>query len=169
MLEGLIPILGGELSHLVLIDQVVVNFLPNETLIFLLQIFNDLVHLGHTFDVLRISEVILFLRNESHTHLVDLILLLEGTIVLGEVILDWWVELSPSKDLAHCWVKMSQVLFLSVEMVVLLELAMLLAQNLMLDLSLSGIGSTRVRGSHFLETSSGEHVLHLIGLLVSSS
>lgn len=145
------------------------NLGSDKTLIFLFQIFNDLVHFGHSFNVNWISKVILLLGNESHTHLVDFILFLEGSSICCKVIFDWRVKLTPTQYLAHCWVKMSQVLFLAIKMVIVLELAMLVAQYLMLHLGLSRVRSARVRWSHILETSSCEHVLHLIGLFVSSS
>ena len=77
------------------------DLLSDETLIFLLQVFNDLVHLGHTFDVLRISEVILLFCDKSNSHLVDFVLLLESSVIFGKVILDWRIKLSPAQYLAH--------------------------------------------------------------------
>lgn len=169
MLHCLISVLSGELGHVFLINEVSMDFLSDEILVLLFQVFNDLVHFGHSFDVRWVSKVILLLGNELYSHFVDLILFLEGSLVGGEVILDWGVELTPAQYLAHGWVQMSQILFLAIEVVVFIKLSTILIQNLVLNLSFSAIGSARVRWSHFLETSSSEHVLNLIGLFVSSS
>lgn len=81
---------------MLLINHVSMNLFSDKTLIFFFQIFNDLVHLRHAFDVIRISKVILLLSDELYSHFVNLILLLESSFVSGEIILDWRVELSPA-------------------------------------------------------------------------
>ena len=154
---------------MLLINDISMNLLSDEILVFFFQIFNDLVHFGHSFNVNWISKVILLLSNEFYSHFVDLVLLLEGSLVGGKVILNWGIELTPAQDLTHCWVQVSKILFLAIEVIVFFKLSRILIQNLMLNFSFSSIGFTRIRWSHFLETSSSEYILNLIGLFVSSS
>ena len=142
--------------------------LPYQTLILLFQIFNDLVHFGHSLDICWISEVILLFCDEFHSHFIYFVLFFKSFVIGSEIVLYWRVKLSPSENHIHFGLEVSQILFLSVKLFIIAKLPRFLAEDLMLDFGLSGVGSAGVTGSNFLETSSSKDILDLIGVLVSS-
>lgn len=95
VLGGLIPVLRRKVSHQVLVFEVLVDFLLDQSLILSLQIFNDLLIFRNISFRVRISKIILLFRNEFHAHFIDLVFLLESSLICCKIVLDWWVELSP--------------------------------------------------------------------------
>jgi hypothetical protein len=61
--------------HMVFVNQVIVNFSFDDRLILIFQIILNLVFFSLILLICWVPEVVLFLRNELNSHLVDLVLL----------------------------------------------------------------------------------------------
>ena len=61
--------------HMVFVNQVIVNFSFDNRLILIFQIILNLVFFSLILLICWVPEVVLFLRNELNSHLVDLVLL----------------------------------------------------------------------------------------------
>lgn len=165
ILCGLIPVLGRKVGHQVLVFEILVNLFLDQSLILFLQIFNDLLIFRNISFRVRISEIILLFRNEFDAHLIDLVFLLESHLICSEIILDWWIEFSPGQYLVHARVKMSQILLLSVECILLTNI--MHCQYLMLYLSFLYIRIARILRIPFLVLGTCEDVSDLTGIVVS--
>ena len=165
VLGGLIPVLRRKVSHQVLVFEVLVDFLLDQSLILSLQIFNDLLIFRNISFRVRISKIILLFRNEFHAHFIDLVFLLESSLICCKIVLDWWVEFSPGQYLVHTRVKMSQILLLSVQFILLTNI--MHSQYLMLNLSFLDIWLTRILWVPFLVLATGKDVSDLTGIFVS--
>lgn len=60
--------------HMVFVNQVIVNFSFDDRLILIFQIILNLVFFSLILLICWVPEVVLFLRNELNSHLVDLVL-----------------------------------------------------------------------------------------------
>lgn len=60
--------------HMVFVNQVIVNFSFDNRLILIFQIILNLVFFSLILLICWVPEVVLFLRNELNSHLVDLVL-----------------------------------------------------------------------------------------------
>ena len=165
VLRGLISVFGGEVGHQVLVFEVLINLFLDQSLILILQIFNDLLTFGNISFRMRIPEIILLLRDEFDAHFIDLVFLLESSLVCREIIFDWWIKFSPGQYLVHTWVKMSQILFLAVKCILLTNI--MHSQYLMLYLSFLHVRVACVSRVPFFVLGTCEDILDLTGILVS--
>lgn len=75
VLQGLISVFRRMVRHMVFVNQVIVNFSFDDRLILIFQIILNLVFFSLILLICWVPEVVLFLRNELNSHLVDLVLL----------------------------------------------------------------------------------------------
>lgn len=161
----MISVLGRKVRHQILIFEILINLFLDQSLIFVLQILNDLLVFRNISFGVRVPEIILLFRNKFNTHFIDLIFLLESCLIRGEVILDWWIKLSPGQYLVHARIKMSQILLLSVKLILLTHIVH--SQDLMLYLSFLDIWLTRILWVPFLVLATCQDISDLTRILVS--
>lgn len=93
-------ILSRPILHLVLVLEVLVDLVSDQSLVFCLEVLDQFLFLCFLGSHHRVSELVLLLSDEGNSHLVDLGMLVgEGLAVGDEVSLDRRVELSPSQML----------------------------------------------------------------------
>ena len=138
------------------------NFILNYLLVLTLSIPNNL--LTNRFTVMC-SELVLCLRNEIYSKLIDFSLIGEGMFIRSEVVLNWWIVFSPSHDFTHAWIKVSQVLLFTIQLVLSIVAQMC---GLVLHFSSDDVRSADIPWVSILEAFSSEYFLNLSRFITSS-
>ena len=141
--------------HLLLVVQVIHNLLLGQDLILSLNIFDDLFFLGLIQFILWVSKVVLLFTDEPYTHFVDLVFFLKCTFVVGEVIFHWRIIFTPSKNLTHWFLCITEISFLTIENCTILEFIKLMRKYLMLNLSFHNVWLTLIRWPNRFVTFTG--------------
>ena len=128
---------------------------------------NNLLLLRLSQLILRIPKIVLFLRDEFHSHFVNFVLLLKSTLVIRKVIFDRWVVLAPAQDFIHSWVLISQVCFFAIKNGTILKFIKIVGKHLVLHLSFLNVGLTFVRWFDALVALTCEHLSYLSCLIVT--
>ena len=162
LLLGLILVLSGEVSHQLLISDVVEDLLLDQSLILVLYVLDDSIDLRGVW-VLN-SVVIKGLADKSDTKFVDFGSQLESALIRGEIVLDGWVLPAPGQHHRHCWVQVPQVLF-DAELPCVIHIWVLGLQGLVVHLGLYDIGLARVLRLDLFEALSVEDIADFGGLL----
>ena len=156
-----LSVLSSMELHLLLIIQVIHNLLLGQDLILSLNILNNLFFFGLIKFILWISKVVLLFTYEFNTHFVDLVLFLEGTFVIGEIILNWWIIFTPSKNLTHWFLCVTEIGLLAIENCAILKFIKFMRKYLMLNLSFHNVRLTLIRWSDSFVSFTSKYSLDL--------